>query len=471
MKNNALFEILATFSIKEWEVLKAHISKSSANVKHQQLIQLLDQPIKKKSLEQVRKKDLLKHLFVNAVQGENHLRVVLHQFTKVVEDFLIAQELEEQTHYKNHLLRNVYIKRGLKKRFERHLKKSKNKIEKKKGLETYHDQYLLAADYCEFSQITRSRTIEKAPMEEAIQQLDHYYLTHRYQLMIGVLSLQVLYQHESSLPLLTPLLNLGECVNTTQNNTLLRLYHTIISLLAHPESTIDFSILQTELEQATSKIPVKELDLLYTALINFYIRKSNYGESQYDKVFELYQSMVNHGVLAINGHLPEGKYKNIVTLGCLFKQFDWTLQFIENYKKRIEKHKRTSVYHFNLGAFFFYQNDFETAQKHLIKVDNLDIYYMVDVRSLLIRIFYETDQLYAAEQYLRSFRDFVRKNKVLKADFKKAYINFINLLGSLIKHKETYGDKEKVKTKLNDKLMAFPVVHHKAWLSSKIGAL
>lgn len=470
MQKNTLFEMLTTLQLQEWKAFKASIGQIFKHEKHLQLLELLEPAFKKKQFEQLDRTKLCITLFNNTAKAENHLRVIIHQLTKLLESFLLTKELEQQPIYKNHLLRNIYIKRGLHKRFERQVKKHYAGLEENKGLDTYYDQYLLASDHCKYLQISHSRKVQETPIENAMQQLDYYYLTHRYQLLIENLSLQALSQQPTRPTELKLLLQLGEQLNPTAENPLLTLYQTTITLFTNAAAK-DFQQLQEQLEQFKDQIPKRELEQLYTYLINFYIRTSRYGERQYDKVFELYQAMVDYDLLAIETYLPEGKFKNIVTLGCQFQQFAWTEQFIEEYKNRIEPQKRASVYHFNMGAFFFYQKQFETAQRHLIKVENLDIYYMVDVRSLLIRIFYETDQLFATEQYLRSFRDFIRKNKLLKKDFKQAYLNFINLLSQLLKHKLVYGKKEMVKEKLNQKLNSYEVIHHKTWLVQKIEEL
>lgn len=254
-------------------------------------------------------------------------------------------------------------------------------------------------------------------------------------------------------------------------NLLMQSYYNGLELFLHDEDDTWFDKLQTQIEPQLAHIPSLELNKLYTIIINHYIVKARKNITYYRKVMELYKLMGQYDFLCPEQYIATGKFSNIVTLGCHFQEFEWTKSFIETYKTKLFPEHRENIYHLKLGTLYFHQKEFETAHKNLIQVKFSDVYYTTDVRSLLLRIYYETEQYFALEQALDSFKDFIRRQKRLDTRFKKSYLRFVSILLKLTKYQLKYGKNKKRKISILEKVQSYEAVFHKAWLIEKIHAL
>lgn len=476
MIKTKLCQLLQVLNKEEWKDFERFVASPYFN-SHEKCIQLLSYLKKEFWTNQWADLDRIK-LEKKLLQGETYnkayFRIICSRLTQLLEKFIIQKQLEKHDFYQKHFLRSGLIERGAFKYFEQQklkeekiIAKRKEKIILKKGKDYYLAQYLSSLDYFKYLQLKKSRDISPEATTKSIQDLDSFFFVHRLYLMNNNLSIQRNWLIEKDLPFFkeTLLMATSEHVVT---NPLIQFYIYALQLFLQPDKEHWFDKIQKQIEQQSENIPKQELNEFYTILINHYIRKSNSDENYYSKVFELYKMMANYGFLCPEQHITVGKFKNIVTLGCLFQEFNWTKNFIETYKIKILANYRDSVFHFNMGAFYFYQKQFDNALSHLREVTYFDIYYTVDVRSLFLRIYYETEQYFAIMQAIAPFKDFIRKQKRFSREFKEAYLLFITILTKLTHISQKYTYIKKYKAQLLKKMADSQAIFHKKWLTEKI---
>lgn len=477
MKHNKLYQLLTSFDERDWTNAEDFIQSPFFNKNNRciELFLVLKEKFKNKGNTSFETQELSQLLFKNNKNPEKYLRVVMVQLTQLLEQFLIQQELQNHPIYEENLLNKNLLNRKLYGHFLS-LYRKKKRQEEKEGklqsidLERCQSDFYWALDYQNYLHSVQSRNIEQTPVKASIQALDRYFLLHRLQLMIEQISIAQLSQPEVEMPVLPVLYQLIQ-VSHLSESKLLELYYLAVQVLLSPPTNNAFEKLYERLETYAPFISKNELHILFTVLINYSIMTQKGRKSNNRLVFDLYKKMVQYEVFRVQGYISEGKFKNIVTLGCHFSEFEWTEVFIEKYYHFLDSTHRQSIYHFNKGAFHFFKKDFDTAQEHLSKVEQFELFYTIDTKGLLIRIYQEKGEDMAAFRALHAFRNFVRKQRQLPANIKKSYLNFANMLLKINAEKEKYQNRATLKNRLLKKLEAYALIYHKEWLRGQIGLL
>lgn len=476
MKQSKLYQLLDSFYRKDWTAATDFMNSPYFNKNNRStiLFHFLKQQFEKPARVNFEAAHIAQVLFADKKNPVSYLRVIMVELTQLMEEFLALEEWKKKPLYKDHLLNQSLLNRKLHDHFlNLHCKRMRSKEAisvKKMGLEIYQKDFLQALDYQLYLHAIQYRKITKTPIEETIQHLDRYYLLQRLQLMFQLIAVEQMSNTDIHLPIL-PILNELIKISESSDSKLLELYYLSIQLLLNNNTSNEYEHLSQKIEQYAAYISKEELNVLYTVLINFFILTNQANSGNYKKVLDLYKKMVKHQVFRLNRYITEGKFKNIVTLGCLFQDFDWTETFIEQYAPFLEPTKRENIYHFNKGAFYFFKKEFEKAQSHLQQVEPFELFYTIDTKSLMCRIYYELGEYLAAFRALHNLKEFIRKQRKISAHYKKPYLNFVNILLKMSTEKEKYQEQAALKERLLKKLNAYSVVHYKQWLVEKIGEL
>jgi hypothetical protein len=71
----------------------------------------------------------------------------------------------------------------------------------------------------------------------------------------------------------------------------------------------------------------------------------------------------------------------------------------------------------------------------LLKVEFNDVYYHLDSKSLLMKVYFELDEYDAFASLVDAFKIYLRRNQTISEVQKKTYHNFILLINKLMKFK------------------------------------
>ncbi|MEM8907213.1 MAG: hypothetical protein AAGD05_05140, partial [Bacteroidota bacterium] len=193
----------------------------------------------------------------------------------------------------------------------------------------------------------------------------------------------------------------------------------------------------------------EEMGEMHLYAINFCIRKMREKKEHYvEEALNIYLKTINSGLLLENDYLSPWTYKNVVKLGLRLQRFDWTEQFILKYNSHIKATFRSNALHLNLADLYYYKKEYDLALHNLNKVEFSDIFYTLQAKVMLLKIYYETQEEEALHSLVASFRIFLKRNKLISNNVRKTYQNFISLLYRLLKENRT--DLTEVKTLINN---------------------
>jgi tetratricopeptide (TPR) repeat protein len=112
----------------------------------------------------------------------------------------------------------------------------------------------------------------------------------------------------------------------------------------------------------------------------------------------------------------------------------WVENFIKTYNNLLSEEFRENAFNYNMAELYYYRNDFDKAIKLLNQVEFSDIYYSFDTKKMLIKIYFELNEIDALLSLIASFKIFIKRNTSVSEANKEAYNNFINIIQQFIKY-------------------------------------
>ena len=251
------------------------------------------------------------------------------------------------------------------------------------------------------------------------------------------------------------------------------IYFLVYKMMREENPTFYFE-LKKRLPKAVPFFNHQEGRDLYYHVLNYCIQRINFGEASFRKeTFELYQQMLENGLLFVEEVLSQWDYTNIVSLGCQLKEFEWTQQFIFEQKSRLPKNEMENTFTYNLAAFYYNQNDFEKAISLLHQVEFSEVYYNLLTRLLRLKIYFDTNDWQALEYSLETFRIYLIRNRSITDQRRKSGLNLLRFTKKtmrLLEEKSTLNQKDFLQKiqNLQTQIERKDRVLNKAWLLSKI---
>ncbi len=168
------------------------------------------------------------------------------------------------------------------------------------------------------------------------------------------------------------------------------------------------------MQAATDSLPEEELHSLHFLAINFCIQRFNRGEERYlNEVFGLYQHGLQQGILLIQDQLSRFAFANIAGIAIRLGEFDWTENFIEQFSPKIERQHRRNYRDFILAKLHYARRDLDRAQRLLQNVEYEDVFLNLDAKVLLLKIYFENDEMEVLDSFISAFQRFLQRKKGL----------------------------------------------------------
>ncbi len=251
--------------------------------------------------------------------------------------------------------------------------------------------------------------------------------------------------------------------NCFAENAFVQAYLFVYRLLTtrHPKA---YTQLKKVIAEQGYDMDLNTLAELFTYARNFCIARVNAGEeSFFDELFELYEQGLEKQILLVNGELNERNFKNIVTTALRTGRYEWTLDFINDYRYKLNKRVRENAYNYNLANYYFHKRQYNLVLRNLQKVQLSDLFYGLDARSMMLKCYYETDEKEAFMNAYQSFRMFVQRRKNVSEQHRRNYLNFLRLAKKLMNLRPRSSDAAKIVAEIE----ASKAIADKNWLLEK----
>ncbi|MEX2590292.1 MAG: hypothetical protein WD334_08800, partial [Chitinophagales bacterium] len=384
--------------------------------------------------EKTTRKKVFAKLYPKQAFDEKQFNYLMSFTLKLAEEFLAHEHMKAEGIALENYMMNAFLERDLDKHYRYIFNKTDKKLENQNWRDTdyYYNRYLMAHTDNQYFLQQKIRKYDDR-LQKASDHLDHFYLCAKLRYFCEMLDRKKSLAAEYDLHFL-------EEVKKYASDTVLadippvKIYYQLLLMLENDTDDRLFTEFKALVEKHRQLFPREEVKDIYAYAINYCIRKINHGNLQYlEELFSFYHYAIDKNLLLENDHLSPWAFKNMVGVGLRLKKFDWAENFIKTYHKRLHPDFQQNALHYNLAELYYYNQDHDRALTELNKVSFSDVYYHLDTKKLMLKIYYEQEEIDAFYSLSAAFKMLLKRNKLISSSNKKAYENFVSILGKMIR--------------------------------------
>lgn len=253
-------------------------------------------------------------------------------------------------------------------------------------------------------------------------------------------------------------------------NPLIHMYSYVLDIFLKQNINQAYQQLMDGLQEYGASFPLTDEQALYQYARNFCIRKSNAGDSEYLRaLLEVYRRMIDRELIFFDDTLNPGDMKNIVSLGIILKEFDWTKWFLETHGHRIvEEHKKNALA-YNQAHLEYAIGQYGRALNLLAQVELEDVFYALGARTILLKCYFENRDAESLYDHINAFTKWLSRNRHLADSQKQAHKRLLKVVKMIHKYRVVpMGPKAKLNLKSRiDTLMAHKGISQAGWLGQQ----
>jgi len=255
------------------------------------------------------------------------------------------------------------------------------------------------------------------------------------------------------------------------------IYYCIAMTLQDSANEAHYHRLVGLLAEHSHGFPKVEVRTMYDYAQNYCIKKINTGKGEYLKaLFELFKTLLDNGVILMDGELSQWDYKNIVTVATRLGEHTWAEQFLHQYKDQLPLPDRENAYTYNLANFYYSMRQYGKALQLLRDVQFTDVYYGLGARSLLLKVYYEAGEFDPLYSLVDSFSIYLKRNELVSPYQYTAHMNLVRFTKRIADLKlRSFGSNKDALKKDADKLLKRMAtagdITNANWLREQVGLL
>lgn len=456
MENSKLIQLLKTFSTKELREMGDFVNSPYFN-KNEELARFyayLRKIAPEFPLKKIQREAAFKALYPKQPYDEKQLNYLMSFLLKLAEQYLGYAQFGENDVQVKHQMLGAIIQRGLDKHYQFLFNQAQEKLNShpQRNTDFYYQQYLLADIANQHFLKQKIRKYDDR-LQLASDNFDQYYLAVKLRYCCEMLDRKMSIEADYRPHMMDEVVAYLEATPEAQT-PVISIFYTILKMIMHQDEPEHFQALKGLIAQHENIFLWTEIRDFYSYAINYCIRKVNQGEQQYwEELFGIYKTAIENDLLLEDGYLSPWTYKNMIGVGLRLKKFDYTEQFIREYNQRLAPDFRDNALHYNLAELYYYKKDYDRALDNLNKVEFSDIYYNLDTKKMMLKIYFELEETDALYSLMTALRVFLKRNKLISDTNREAYINFLNILHQLVKRDRSLLDE--IRTKIaNTTLLA-----------------
>lgn len=462
-----VIKLYSTFNSKDKKSL-LKFAHSPYHNQHKDVARLVDylSTLKKITPENVDRKLIHKEVFKNKKYNESNIRHISSYLFKVLEAFIVYEEINKNELEKFKILNKYYRENGVQNILESNIKRY-FKLDKtlKRDSQYYQYNYLILNEIYQAKQnIDREK---ESNLEELVHNLDIYYITEKLKQTSNVLAHNSIYNKDLELSLIDPILNYIE-EKQLYKMPLIAVHYYNYFMVKEPKNESYFEKFMDTLNANTTAFESSELRDLYILGINYNLKKANKGDKTYPKkVFELYKSGLKNKALLPFNTLSSITYRNIINTALYLEEHKWAKNFIHEYKEYLEDEVQEDTFNFNLAHYYSKIEDYTSSLRILATLDFNDEIYSGRAKILQLKMYYESEEFEVLESFLDSFWIYLKRKKHL-GYHRDIWLKVIKYTKAILHTK--IGDDARL-LKIRAKIIEEPQLMEKEWLCTKIDDL
>ncbi len=470
MNNSRLIEILRVFNKKEIRNLRKWVNSPIGN-QREDVVLLFDYLLKNERYQEnigLSKTDIFEQVYNNLRYDDAKMRQLVFFGMKALEEYVIYQELRKDEIKARIALANFYRERNLDKAYQKNFKTLvKLQVEHPyRNCDFLKNEYLLQEE--EYIASSRSKRSISLNLQEVSDSLHQTFIAEKLRQSYLMLAHQSVYQTDYKIGLIDEILKEVAENEELLNTPAIALYYYGYKTNTEKENPSHFVNLKANIFKHGYLFPRGELRDISLMAINYCIGQMNRGKDEFIREsFELYKEGFDKKLFLNNNLVSRWTFLNVVLNAIKLKEFSWAENFINENQIYLEDKYRESFINISFAIFYYQKRDFSKAMNYLLQYEHDDLTINLRAKNILLKIYYEEDEIVALESLLGSMRTYLSRKKIMgyhKDNFK----NIIQLTKKLLKVKPyDQTQKDKLKALIEE---ANPLTtDDRNWLLTQLG--
>ncbi len=468
MEKSRLFAIVQSLTPRELREVRKWL-RSPAHNRREDVQRLFEYLAGVGGVAHPRKLDkvrVFRQVFPGEAFDDARLRQTMHFLLKVLENYLTWKELTEDARSSKIALARTYRKRRLDKSCRKALQDAGALLEEESFRDERHLHHCFLFEEERYNYLSGFKRTE-LNLQEVSEALDTFFIAAKLRQACFMLAHQAVVKRAYDPGLLPAVLQYVENRQLLDIAPIAIYYHGY-KALTEKESEEHFFHLKSQIARHGHQLPEEELRIVYLLAINYCISRMNAGQQRFlRETFEMLRRGLESKILIENNTLSRWTFLNAVVNGTLLKEFAWVENFIQEYQTYLEEKYRTNTVHYCRAKLFFEKGDYDRAQPLLVQYDFEDIVLNLNAKTMLLKIFYEENELDALDSLIASMRTYLQRKKVM-GYHRENFLNFLTLTRKLA-HLNPYDQPKREALRREIEAVHPMIVTDRQWLLKMVG--
>ena len=326
--------------------------------------------------------------------------------------------------------------------------------------------------------ITKLKNIETEllQLENSLKYLHLFYLSQISQFLMTILILQRTYDIKE-LPRIIN--NLSQEINEEKIKQLItpddeyyyvvELYLTMIDMYRNLGESKYYYKYKECFYKYAFRVSADECSMHISNLSSYCTGKASEGIEEFDsEFFELIELTIKNKYYQNSNteHLPHEYFRNFLLHGVRLRKFDWVNDFIHKNYIKVHPADRENMKRLGFAYLNFNTAKYDEALMNIRRISPDFFAFKLDIKNLTVQIFYELGYFEDALTQIKSYKEYLRKDKLLNMEKRKRYFSFLKFTENLVLHRA--GTKNIDIGYLKYRILAHKATAFKPWLIEKV---
>jgi len=466
-----LIKFLKKLSPKETVLLRNYMASPYFN-KNEKLLDYYDYLIDfypSFDGEGIERKQLFAAFFPDTKYNEQNLRYLLSEMTQLVEGFFIQEQLKKRNHTKVDLLVNAFSAKHLNKQYLQKIEKERSALENEpfRTIHYFKEHYELDVRLSDHKFKERNNTTVDF-LELLDRNLDVFYVASKIKNACFVENYKNVLEADYNPSFIEDVISIIE-KGGLKIHPLIDMYLTVYKMIIEPSNEEHYTLFFGKLVEYIHVFDLAEKRNFYGHARNYCIRKINTGNIEYTaRLFELYRAVLENDIILNNGEIEQWDFHNIALLSIRLKELDFSEEFIATYKDKISLEHRENAFTYVSALLQFTKGKYNKTISLLQNVNFSESYYHLITKSLLMKTYYETDEMIPLFSLIDAFTIYLKRNRKLSQYHKKVHGNLVRYVKKMARIK--MGSKISP-LKLKEEVSEIRQIADSIWLHEKLDEL
>lgn len=260
--------------------------------------------------------------------------------------------------------------------------------------------------------------------------------------------------------------------NSITGNHIIKVYLNLLKAFLYFDNEYYYDEFKKSLNKLSGKLSTTDNNFLYTRLASYCIVKNQvihdknaYFDRELFAILEMTLAKKFYET-ETNKYLPADVFRNMLLIALKLNKIKWTEDLISDYSNKLHPQNRTDIVNFSYGMLYFEKGAYDTALRYLGRVKLDESIYRLDLRVLLLKIYYEQGAFDSAFSMMRAYKKYVLENQMLDENKKATHINFIKYITKLINYQRGTNKTDLISVRMQVDKSKHLV--QKEWLTNKI---